>query len=63
MTCPSLERAFERQAEIRGWRICNCAGCDRLITSRVSRGYRSLAGRIMGRPYCDSCLSPEKNKR
>lgn len=57
-------------------RRCNCAGCDRELSSPTDyRRYRAtrrplkglpspVRGRILGRPYCDECLTfhrpPEK---
>ena len=35
---------------------CNCAGCGTLLSGDV-------AGRIMGRPYCETCLKPPTVRR
>ena len=51
------------------WKLCNCAGCGRLLISPSQEdAWRKLpadqrektplvAGRILDRPYCPQCLA------
>lgn len=55
------DEEFEKSADKLGWGVCNCAACNKPISSSA-RGWRSVAGRIKGRPYCRGCLAPERGK-
>lgn len=56
------EQEFEHLAASRGWKLCNCAGCGKVLSSQA-RGNRRVAGRIEHRPFCRSCLEPAKRRR
>lgn len=41
-------------------KACNCARCEKELTSTFVNGVRTttdVAGRIAGRPYCETCFS------
>jgi hypothetical protein len=51
--------AFLVWADRKGVKVCNCAGCSRVVSSDpfVRDGSRKLAGRLKGRPYCRPCFN------